>query len=252
MLKKQFFRAWLLMNICLGSHKYWMFSRRKVSKSTGVIHKSSFCLPTASLRSLYYSLVYLYLMYCLMVWGSIYHSYLKPVVTLQKRATRVISKVSYYSHTEHLFKDLRILSINMKLVNFSIFILRVFFRILFEKCLPWQTKYIHIKLETQTLFIPFHIEQMFENSRYAFKAPNFLILFLLIFVTQPVLDYFVKSLKDIFFLNIFPDNFFVGKLSLLFCFVYVFVFFFLLYNYNLVLRCVMEVQEILKYSWEIS
>ena len=60
---------------------------------------------------------------------------------------------------------------------------------------------------------------MFENSRYAFKAPNFLILFLLIFVTQPVLDYFVKSLKDIFFLNIFPDNFFCWQaiFVVLFC-----------------------------------
>lgn len=104
----------VFLGVVVDEHLSWkphvLNVSRKMSKSIGVIYKSSFCLPTASLHSLYYSLVYPYLMYCLIVWGSIYHSNLKPVITLQKRAIRVISKVSYYSHTEHLLKDLRILN----------------------------------------------------------------------------------------------------------------------------------------------
>ena len=43
---------------------------RKISKSIGIIYKSSFSLQTSSLRILYYSLFYPYLMYCVSVWGS--------------------------------------------------------------------------------------------------------------------------------------------------------------------------------------
>ena len=42
---------------------------RKLSKSIGIIYKSSFCLPKTSITSLYYSLVYPYLIYCVSVWG---------------------------------------------------------------------------------------------------------------------------------------------------------------------------------------
>ena len=40
---------------------------RKISKSIGIIYKSSFCLPDTSLRTLYYTLVYLYLVCCVSV-----------------------------------------------------------------------------------------------------------------------------------------------------------------------------------------
>ena len=82
---------------------------RKISKSIGIIYKSSFCLPKTSLRSLYYSLVYPYLIYCVSVWGSTYHSNLKRIVTLQKKIIQIISKVSFDSHTDALFKEKMIL-----------------------------------------------------------------------------------------------------------------------------------------------
>ena len=53
---------------------------RKISKSIGIIHKSSFCLPKPSLRSLYYSLLYPYLTYCISVWGSTYQSNLNRII----------------------------------------------------------------------------------------------------------------------------------------------------------------------------
>ena len=149
---------------------------RKMSKSIGGIYKSSFRLLTAFLRSLYHSLVYAYLMYCLIVWGSIYHSNLKSIITLQKRAIRVISNVSYYSHTEHLVKDICILNLEktfiiMKQANLCIIIPRGFFRIHFEKCLHWQTKYICIKLKTQTCFIPFPTSNKYSKILNTLSRP---------------------------------------------------------------------------------
>ena len=61
---------------------------RKISKSIDVIYKASFCLPTSSLLTLYYSLVYPYLVYCVSVWGSTQSSNLKRILLLQKKVVR--------------------------------------------------------------------------------------------------------------------------------------------------------------------
>ena len=64
----------------------------KVSKSVGVIHKSSFCPTKTGLHTLYYSLVYSYFQYCILVWGLMYPTHLRRLVLLQKRIIRIISK----------------------------------------------------------------------------------------------------------------------------------------------------------------
>ena len=66
---------------------------RKISKSIGILYRSSFCLSTASLRILYYSLIYPYLIYCVSVWGLTCNSNLKRIVTFQKKAIRIVAKV---------------------------------------------------------------------------------------------------------------------------------------------------------------
>ena len=71
--------------------------------------KSSFCFSPSSLRTLYFSLIYPYLVYCISVWGSTYSSNLNRIFILQKKCIRIISKSSYDAHTEPLFKALRIL-----------------------------------------------------------------------------------------------------------------------------------------------
>ena len=81
----------------------------KISKSLGIIYKSSFCLNKNSLCTLYYSLVYPYLYYCACVWGLTYHSNLKRLDTLQKRAVRTISRSAFDAHTETIFKSLKLL-----------------------------------------------------------------------------------------------------------------------------------------------
>ena len=84
---------------------------RKIAKSIRIIYKSSFCLQPSFLRTLYYSLVYPYLMYCVTVWGSTYKSNLLRIVLVQKKAIRILSKVSFDSHTDPLFKQHGILTI---------------------------------------------------------------------------------------------------------------------------------------------
>jgi len=65
---------------------------RKISKARGIIYKSGFCLPeTSSHSSLYYSLVYRYLIYCISVWGSTYQRNLSRVIILQKKFLSILT-----------------------------------------------------------------------------------------------------------------------------------------------------------------
>ena len=82
-----------------------------VSKSVGVIRKSSFCFTRTALCTLYYSLVYSYLQYCILAWGSTYPTHLRRLVLLQKRIIRIISKKGFDAHTNPLFKSLMILKL---------------------------------------------------------------------------------------------------------------------------------------------
>ena len=85
---------------------------RKISKSIGIIYKSNFCLSAVSLRTLYFSLVYPYLIYCITVWGSTCQTNLKRIITLQKKVIQIISNVPFDAHTDNLFRDHQILKFN--------------------------------------------------------------------------------------------------------------------------------------------
>ena len=54
----------------------------KISKSIGVIFRSSFYLSTPSLRMLYNAMILPYLNYCNLVWGSTYKTNLQRIVIL--------------------------------------------------------------------------------------------------------------------------------------------------------------------------
>ena len=81
----------------------------KISKSIGIIHHLKNYLQVPTLISLYYSLVYPYLTYCILIWGGTYSSHLTPLITLQKRCIRLITKSPFLAHTDPIFKLHKIL-----------------------------------------------------------------------------------------------------------------------------------------------
>ena len=78
----------VFLGVILDEHLTWIPHitnvARKVSKTVGVMYKASFCLSKRSLITLYYSLLYPYLQYCVSVWGSTYPSNLNRIFMLQK------------------------------------------------------------------------------------------------------------------------------------------------------------------------
>ena len=84
---------------------------QKIGKSVALLKMLKFTFPTTVLKSLYYSLVYPYFNYCNTIWGGAACSQLTPLILLQKKCVRIISKVGYLDHTNALFNDLKILKL---------------------------------------------------------------------------------------------------------------------------------------------
>ena len=63
------------------------------------------------LHQLHYSIIYPFLTYGLSIWGNTYSSTLKPLITFQKRAIRIITFSKPDEHSEPLFKGLEILKL---------------------------------------------------------------------------------------------------------------------------------------------
>ena len=86
------------------------FVCRKVARGIGVIIKARKVLYNESLKCLYYSFIYPYMIYCNQVWGSACKTNIEPLQVLQKRAVRIILGVHPRSPSEPLFTTLKFLN----------------------------------------------------------------------------------------------------------------------------------------------
>ena len=89
------------LEVYIDQHLTWKthvnFIAAKISKSVALLYKAKYYLPSKSLLTLYYALVYPYLTYCNLIWASAYVTNLERIYLLQKRAVRAISKADYFS-----------------------------------------------------------------------------------------------------------------------------------------------------------
>ena len=98
----------------------------KIARRIGIILKARKYLLKESLISLYYSFIYLYLIYCNHVWGLACKTHLDSLIKLQKRAIKIIVGVHPRTHTEPLFQKLKLL----KCEDFNKYLIgRLMFRI---------------------------------------------------------------------------------------------------------------------------
>ena len=67
--------------------------------------------------TLYYTLIYPYIVYCNCAWSSTYVSNLNRIYYLQKRAVRAITNSDYRAHSAPLFSKLGILDIFSKSIR---------------------------------------------------------------------------------------------------------------------------------------
>ena len=84
----------------------------KISKGIGILYRVKNMLPISTLIQIYYSLIYSHLSYCCILWGGASVSTLTRLITLQKRAIRIITNSPYLAHTEPLFAKYSLLKLS--------------------------------------------------------------------------------------------------------------------------------------------
>ena len=82
---------------------------KKVSTALYFLRGAKKVLNPRALKFIYYALFHSHLIYASQLWSCCSESLLKPIVTKQKMAIRILSNAKYNSHTEPLFKKLNIL-----------------------------------------------------------------------------------------------------------------------------------------------
>ena len=85
--------------------------KSKMSSALYVLNSAKNMLSKSNLRTLYYALLSPYIEYGISLWGSASKSNINPLYVKQKKAIRIITKASYNSHTQPLFKEQKIITL---------------------------------------------------------------------------------------------------------------------------------------------
>ena len=96
----------------------------RISSSLYAINKIKNFAPRRILTTLYYSMVYPFLIYGISLWGATFKTHLTKLFRTQKKVVRAIVGATYNAHTNNIFYDLRILKLDdIYKINVSKFIL---------------------------------------------------------------------------------------------------------------------------------
>ena len=111
------------LGVIIDSHLNWKQHitnvSKKISRSIGVMYRIRKYLNLNAMKSIYYSLIYSHIVYAIQVWGSANETELAKILTLQKKAVRMIMYKDQYppmsgplNPSEPLFLALEILKIH--------------------------------------------------------------------------------------------------------------------------------------------
>ena len=103
------------LGLLIDSHLSWKYHishiSSKIKRCIGILSKIRHSVTDLVLVQLYCSLIYPFLTYSLITWGTTYQTALLPLITLQKRAVRIITFSEYNCHSSPLFRKLKILKV---------------------------------------------------------------------------------------------------------------------------------------------
>ena len=123
---------WVVIDSKVSWKNHMCLVSGKLSKSIGMIIKAREYLNRNALLTLYYSFVYPYLTYCNRVWDCTYHSNLKLMIVLQKKALRIMCGKSRREPTENIFSYLKII----KFTNINTYLTGMFMCKIYKKNAP--------------------------------------------------------------------------------------------------------------------
>jgi hypothetical protein len=92
----------------------------KLSKALFYMRSAKNFITPRALKSVYYALFHSNLIYCIQVWSVTSKSNLNHIISLQKRAIRLICNARYNEHSDPLFKTSQILPFNKLVLFFNL------------------------------------------------------------------------------------------------------------------------------------
>ena len=98
----------------------------KLSRALYMLRTSKNFLTIKARKVIYYSLFHCHLIYCLPIWSCSTTNNIKGIITMQKKAIRIVSGSSYNAHTEPIFKELRILPLSKLILYFNLQLMQKF------------------------------------------------------------------------------------------------------------------------------
>ena len=109
------------LGVIIDSKLNWaahiLYIKNKISKSIGIFFKIRNFLDKHSLRNMYFTFIYPYLIYCVEIWGNTNETHLKSLIKIQKRSIRSITFSHYQDHTGPLFDRLNILDLKKLVIQ---------------------------------------------------------------------------------------------------------------------------------------
>ena len=81
----------VMLPVSFKYHIAYVCSR--MSRNLGIISKLRYYLTLSQLKQIYYTLIYPYISYAILAWGSTYKTYIQKVQTKQNHAIRLIFQV---------------------------------------------------------------------------------------------------------------------------------------------------------------
>ena len=83
----------------------------KVAKSIGILSKLRKVVTSKTLKNMYYTFVYTYIIYCNLLWGNTKKAYIDPLYKLQKKAIRILCNIRRRDETSVFFKNEQIIKV---------------------------------------------------------------------------------------------------------------------------------------------
>ena len=122
------------VGVIIDSKLNWIdditYVKNKVAEGIGIIRKGSKLLNKKALLNLYHTFIFSYLIYCVEIWGRAKKTHLSPLYLLQKRIVRIIMFSDKMAHTDPIFKDLHVLTIDKLIHNrIGVFMYKIFYKL---------------------------------------------------------------------------------------------------------------------------
>ena len=101
-----------------------IYIKNKVSRAIGIIYKARKYANKQTVKQMYYTFVFPYLVYCCEIWGNTSQIHLDSLIKCQKKIVRIMTFSLYDAHSKPLFEQLHILDLKKLIIHRIASILR--------------------------------------------------------------------------------------------------------------------------------